>query len=245
MSDIMAEVTRSIFFERESDVKHPTFDREIALYILIAEGKLEQVKALWGNAPKADAKERGVLSDDPRRNMMYHMVSMTAVITRICIAKGMPQDVAYKISDAFIRKADKAGTVEDIRAVQWEMVVEFTECAANTTLININSKQVRDCVDYIRKNAHDNITVSELAESVGLNETYLSKLFKKEMGCTVSEYIRDEKIEEACYLLTFSNKTSIEIATDLSFSSHSYFISVFKKVKGVTPKEYRNQNKIL
>ena len=44
MSDIMAEVTRSIFFERESDVKHPTFDREIALYILIAEGKLEQVK---------------------------------------------------------------------------------------------------------------------------------------------------------------------------------------------------------
>ena len=95
-------------------------------------------------------------------------------------------------------------------------------------------------MNYIPAHIHENITVSELAEVVGLNETYLSKLFKKEMKCTVSEYIRNEKIEEACWLLSYTDKSSIEIATDLSFSSHSYFISVFKKVKGVTPKEYRN-----
>ena len=115
--------------------------------------------------------------------------------------------------------------------------------------IRVNSYIMELGVDALEdkglERAHENITVSELAESVGLNETYLSKLFKKEMGCTVSEYIRDEKIEEACYLLSFTNKTSIEIATDLSFSSHSYFISVFKKVKGVTPKEYRNQHKAI
>lgn len=81
----------------------------------------------------------------------------------------------------------------------------------------------------------------ELAEHVNLNETYLSKLFKKEMGRTVSEFIRDKKIEEACWLLRFTDKSSIEIATDLSFSSHSYFISVFKKVMTITPKEYRNR----
>ena len=104
------------------------------------------------------------------------------------------------------------------------------------------SKQIVQCIDYIRENIHKSITVSELAENVGLNETYLSKLFKKEVGCSVSEYIRNEKIEEACWLLRYTNKTSIEIATDLSFSSHSYFISVFKKVTGTTPKEYRNNS---
>jgi AraC-like DNA-binding protein len=108
------------------------------------------------------------------------------------------------------------------------------------TFQNANSKQIKECVNYIRSHIHDNVTVSELAEVVGLNETYLSKLFKKEMRCTVSEYIRNEKIEEACWLLSYTDKSSIEIATDLSFSSHSYFISVFKKVKKVTPKEYRN-----
>ena len=52
--------------------------------------------------------------------------------------------------------------------------------------------------------------------------------------------MRNKKIEEACWLLKYTDKSSIEIATDLSFSSHSYFISVFKKVTGKTPKEYRN-----
>ncbi len=245
MSDIMAEVTRNVFFERENDIKHPSYDKEMSFYTLIADGKLDEVRKSWNTAPKSDAEERGILSDDQLRNMMYHMVSMTAIITRVCIARGMPQDIAYKISDAYIRKADRASSVEEIRSIQWDMVQSFTEYADRTKRLNVKSKQVRDCVNYINKNAHENITVSELAESVGLNETYLSKLFKKEMGCTVSEYIRDEKIEEACYLLSFTNKTSIEIATDLSFSSHSYFISVFKKVKGVTPKEYRNQHKAI
>jgi AraC-like DNA-binding protein len=127
--------------------------------------------------------------------------------------------------------------------VQWDMVQNFTQYSIESKQSQINSKQIRQCINYIREHAHDSITVSEIAESVGLNETYLSKLFKKVMGCTVSEYIRNEKIAEACYLLTYTDKTSIEIATDLSFSSHSYFISVFKKVKGITPKEYRNQNR--
>ena len=106
----------------------------------------------------------------------------------------------------------------------------------------VKSKQVIKCIDYINENLHNTITVSELADYVGLNETYLSKVFKRETGVTVSEYVRDKKIEEACWLLKFTDKSSIEIATDLSFSSHSYFISVFKKVMNVTPKEYRNQS---
>jgi YesN/AraC family two-component response regulator len=93
---------------------------------------------------------------------------------------------------------------------------------------------------YIDENYHENIDRNDVAAVAFVTPNYLSKLFKKEMKCTVSEYIRNEKVEEACWLLSYTDKSSIEIATDLSFSSHSYFISVFKKVKKVTPKEYRN-----
>ena len=242
MSDVLAEVTKLMFSERANEVKHPTFEREISLHLLISEGKLEQVKEHMAKAPKSDAKERGILSDNPLRNAKYHMVAMTALVSRICILKGMPQDISYKISDAYIKKADESTDIDDVHNIQWEMVKNYTEYMNSLTYSSATSKQIRDSVDYIRQNIHDNITVAELAEKVDLNETYLSKLFKKEMGCTVSEYIRNEKIEEACYLLRYTDKTSIEIASDLSFSSHSYFISVFKKVKGVTPKEYRNYN---
>lgn len=240
MSDIRKEVTESLFSERENETKHPTYEKEIAFYTLICQGKLDKVRESWNREPKADASQRGVLSDDPVRNAMYHMVSMTSLVSRLCIARGMPQDVSYKLSDAFVKKADARNTVEGIHEVQWEMVMNYTLAMSNYATIQVSSKQIRECINYIRKNIHNNITIGELAEHVELNETYLSKLFKKEMGCTVSEFIRNEKIEEACWLLRYTDKTSIEIATDLSFSSHSYFISVFKKVKGITPKEYRN-----
>lgn len=242
MSDIKRELTINLFEERESDQKHPTYDSEMALYNLIAEGKLEDVKAMVATAPHADDPSRGILSDNPLRNAIYHLVAMTTIVTRVCISKGLPQDVAYKLSDAFIKKADKQSRIEDVRAVQWEMIQSFTEYMASQTVKIAHSKQIMQSIDYIRQNIHGTITVAELADVVMLNETYLSKLFKKEMGCTVSEYIRNEKIKEACYLLVYTDKTSIEIATDLSFSSHSYFISVFKKVTGLTPKEYRNKN---
>ncbi len=240
MPDIRKDITEILFSERESEIKHPTYADEMAFYNLIADGKMEEVKIVWDSGPKANAAERGVLSDNPLRNALYHFVSMTAIITRVCIRRGMPEDVGYKLSDAYIKKADSAASVEEVISIQWDMVAHYTKYMNENTFQNANSKQIKECVNYIRSHIHDNVTVSELAEVVGLNETYLSKLFKKEMRCTVSEYIRNEKIEEACWLLSYTDKSSIEIATDLSFSSHSYFISVFKKVKRVTPKEYRN-----
>ena len=172
---------------------------------------------------------------------MYHFVAMTAIVTRVCISKGMPQDVAYKLSDAYIMKADSQLESGDIHDIQIEMIKTFADFMKDRKEINAKSKQIKLCIDYIRENIHSSITVSELADRLDLNETYLSKLFKKEMGITVSEYIRDEKVEEACWLLRYTDKTSIEIANDLSFSSHSYFISVFKKATTMTPKEYRNE----
>ena len=242
MSDIKRELTLNMFEERESDQKHPTYDSEMALYTLVGEGKIEEVRKLISKGPHSDDPSRGILSDNPLRNSIYHFIVMTALITRVCISKGLPQDLAYKLSDAFIKKADKQSRIEDVRAVQIEMIESFAEYMSSQSVKSAHSKQIMQCIDYIRQNIHGTITVAELADVVMLNETYLSKLFKKEMGCTVSEYIRNEKISEACYLLVYTDKTSIEIATDLSFSSHSYFISVFKKVTGLTPKEYRNKN---
>ncbi|MCR5215088.1 MAG: AraC family transcriptional regulator [Eubacterium sp.] len=240
MKNIQEEVTQNLFTERESEVKHPSYNSEMAFYNLIADGKMDAVRDSLARNPKSDSVERGILSNNPTRNAMYHMVSMVALVTRVCIRRGMPQDIAYKLSDAYIQKADICSSAEEIRAVQLEAIEEYTKYMAFNQHESPKSKQIRLCIDYIRSNTHRNVTVAELAELADLNETYLSKLFKKEMGCTVSEFIRNEKIEEACWLLSFSDKSSIEIATVLAFSSHSYFISVFKKVKGVTPKEYRN-----
>jgi AraC-type DNA-binding domain-containing proteins len=244
LNKIIDSIIQGVFDEREGspEGRHPTYDSEMAFYNLVAEGKVENIDKRWSNQTRPDDKVRGVLSTNPLRNSMYHFVSMVTMITRVCINHGLDQDVAYKLSDYFIQKADKMGSPDEVISVQSEMVMTFNDIMRDRAKFKVKSKQVIKCIDYINENLHNTITVSELADYVGLNETYLSKVFKRETGVTVSEYVRDKKIEEACWLLKFTDKSSIEIATDLSFSSHSYFISVFKKVMNVTPKEYRNQS---
>ena len=244
MKKYVDNIIQEVIEERESlpEEKHPSFDGEMSFYNLVAEGKLVNLKERWKGQPKPNDKVRGVLSENPVRNAMYHFVSMTTLITRVCINHGMDQEFAYKLSDSFIMKADKMGSADEILEVQHDMVMAFNDIMRDRIKMNVKSKQVIKCIDYINSNLHNNITVTELGDYVNLNETYLSKIFKKETGVTVSEYVRNKKIEEACWLLQFTDKSSIDIATELAFSSHSYFISVFKKVKGVTPKEYRNSS---
>ena len=79
-----------------------------------------------------------------------------------------------------------------------------------------------------------------LAEHVGLTPSYLSALFKKKTGLSVSDYIMKKKIETAENMLRYTESSYSEIAATLSFSSQSHFIKAMKAQTGMTPRQYRN-----
>ena len=105
---------------------------------------------------------------------------------------------------------------------------------------NTNSKHINACKEYIYAHIKERITIKDLADALGVSASYLSRLFKKETGVSVSAYIRNRKIDMAKNLLRFSNDSMIEIANRLSFSSQSHFIQQFREVVGMTPKKYRD-----
>ncbi|MGL5479384.1 MAG: helix-turn-helix domain-containing protein, partial [Clostridium sp.] len=74
-----------------------------------------------------------------------------------------------------------------------------------------------------------------------LSPSYFSRLFKKETGKTVISYINEEKIEKAKELLKNTYLPIINISLDLGFDDCGYFIRVFKKATGVTPKVFREE----
>ena len=96
-------------------------------------------------------------------------------------------------------------------------------------------------MDYIYNHLHETIHVDTLAELVGLNRSYLSTLFKKETGTSISEYILSKRMEAAQNMLRFSDYTYAEISAILAFSSQSHFNRVFRAQTGYTPKEFRNR----
>ena len=86
------------------------------------------------------------------------------------------------------------------------------------------------------------ISVRELANMVKLNESYLSVLFKREVGINITEYIIIKRMETAENMLKYSDFSLSEISNILHFSSYSHFARTFRKYYNISPKQYRSKH---
>lgn len=102
-----------------------------------------------------------------------------------------------------------------------------------------HSPLVRFCLDYIDFHYMEEIGMSALAEKCSVSGSYLSALFSKELGMTLTGYILQARINRALVLLNTSTSSIQEIAASCGFSDPNYFTRVFKKTKGISPRQYR------
>ena len=97
-------------------------------------------------------------------------------------------------------------------------------------------------MNFIYENLHDKITAKKLAEVSGLSESYILRLFHKETGKTVQEYVLAKKIETSKNMLRYTKCSLSDIALTLGFPSQSYWTQTFRKLEGTTPAKYRKFN---
>lgn len=110
--------------------------------------------------------------------------------------------------------------------------------------IESNSAAVLEVIKYIRGNYSDKeIRVNLLADHVHLTPTYLSTLFRKETGKTISEYMTEVRIEKSAELLMEPQVKLYEIADKSGYNDVNYFTKAFKKIKGITPSQFRRKYK--
>lgn len=230
------------FVERENDILRAPYNPELEFYSVIKSGNITRLKELLEDQPLILKPGLGILSEKPLQNIKYHFVITTALVARYCIEGGMELAKAYSISDFYIQKADKCTKPEEVSALHPIMCEDYAKRMKNLRKKKVCDLHVARCIDYIYDHLHTRITVDTLANHVGLNPSYLSRLFKKETGNSISDYIQDKKIETAQNMLVYSNYTSAEIASTLAYPSQSYFTEIFHKKTGVTPNKYRTQN---
>lgn len=95
-------------------------------------------------------------------------------------------------------------------------------------------------LDHIRRHYTAEVSNDELAEQVKMNRNAFIRFFRQHTGRTPQQYLREQRIREACLLLRFSGKTIDEIAVMTGFADRFYFSRVFKKIRGLNPAEFRN-----
>ena len=104
-----------------------------------------------------------------------------------------------------------------------------------------DDSKMKAVLSWIEENYHETVTLSQLAEIAGMNPGYFCEFFKKYTRRSPIDYLNMYRIDSACRLFCISGCSVTEAAFSCGFNDLSYFVKTFKKYKGVTPKEYRNE----
>jgi two-component system, response regulator YesN len=100
---------------------------------------------------------------------------------------------------------------------------------------------IRDILDYIQENyKNEGISVKNIAQLYQLSPNYVSRLFSREMGISLTEYINHIRIEHAKELLKRNDLLVYEVSGMVGYSNEFYFMKVFKRLIGKTPNAFRN-----
>lgn len=130
--------------------------------------------------------------------------------------------------------------VQELGAVENTPVVREEDSIHQT----FSDEVVKKIIAELNRDCTQKISLSQLSETYHISETYLSHVFKKFTGKTLTNYLAQIRIEKASQLIAMNknNKDKLyTIAQRVGYDDYQYFVRVFKKIMGVSPREFEEQ----
>lgn len=219
---------------------HPSFNLEQQLMHCIM--KCDEVGAR-DVLNKINQLDRAKLAEDPVRSYKNSMICSCTLFTRAVIRGGVLPEDAFNLSDVYIQQIEKITAINDLFHLEYEMVSSFIDRLKMESRLTYNSV-VNKAITLIHQEILHDLTLEKIAEHVAVHPSYLSKVFKKSVGITISEFISRKRIEESKYFLLHSTSSLSDISHLFGFCNQSYYTSLFRKYTGITPKQFRDQQSL-
>lgn len=143
-----------------------------------------------------------------------------------------------RMSSDFSVKIEKAVNESQLEALALQMLRKYCTMVKNYSTKNL-SALVEKCVHQIHFHYTEPLSLEILAQANSVSTSYLSALFHKETGSTITAFINETRINRSILLLNTTNLSINEIASQCGFSDANYYTRTFKKIKGITPMMYR------
>ncbi len=224
----------------ENSHLHNSYYFEQELYQCIKEGNPIKLENFLSNINFQPSE--GKLANTPLRHTKnLFIMTATKVGMLGAIPGGLDIEKTYQLIDLYIQECERLQTISDVKSLQYSMIQDFCRHTSSTHIPSGISSEVYECMNYIRSHTNEPLSIDDVSKFIHRSSSYTMKHFKEELGINMGAYIMRCKLEEAKSLLTYSNKSLIEISNYLCFSSQSYFQNVFKKKYGITPLQYRKK----
>lgn len=147
------------------------------------------------------------------------------------------------IRDPIYLKLDMNAVKSEFSMVQWMswLMNKVFDLTQEERKEKTEKKITDQVIDYIREHYTEDINRNTLSERFHFSPEYIGKMFRKDTGTSLNDYINSLRVEKAKHLLENTNTKVIDIALEVGFDTLPYFSSVFKKYTGVSPAEFRKK----
>lgn len=201
----------------------------------ISQGLTHKVEMLVGSFSVSQYEKRAV---DPIRNMQNYCIIMNTLLRKAVENGSVHPFYIDRLSSDFGRKIEQITSIDSAKKLQRDMIHKYCLLVKNHSMqgYSLLVQKVITCIDT---DLTADLTLNTIASNMNVNASYLSTLFKRETGNTLTEYVNEKRIQHGILLL---HSTSLQIQTIASYCGIpdvNYFTKLFKKKVGKTPKEYR------
>ncbi|MEE0776773.1 MAG: PocR ligand-binding domain-containing protein [Bacillota bacterium] len=168
------------------------------------------------------------------------IIELLVMISRAAVDGGMDSKEIRSLNSRFYEELYAKGTTEEICYWTKNVVGIFSE-EVKKSKGSDNLQAVYAAGEYIQEHFREKMSINSIAEVVHLSPSYLSHIFSQTFGYTITDYITYIRLENAKSILGKSGTSISEAALDSGFEDISYFSRVFKKVEGISPREYKKR----
>ena len=213
------------------------YESENLLMEAVSRGKLHQVTAVASTVFNNGAKPR---LNDSLRDRKNDLVILKTLLRKAAEYGGVHPMHLHRLSSHYAGLIENARTIRQSITLQERMIRDYCQLVKRHSLSKY-SHYVGKTITLVQYDLTADLRLNTIARKLNVNSSYLSTLFRREYGCTLTEYVNRERIDRGIYLLRRTEKSIQEIAAECGIQDVNYFIKLFKKQTGLTPSRYRAQ----
>lgn len=223
----------------DEDIYRHTYQEERQVLEAVKVGDVEEAVRL---SKEMDANI-GRLGGSELEHWRNLSIVSSTLCARAAIEGGVMPSIAYRLSGFYINKCTSCKDITQILIYRNHAIGELAKRVREQQEKRHTSSYTEQCKDYVYGHYREKIYLDNIADKLGISSGYLSRLFKKETGISLQNFINDVRVEKAANLLIYSEETLTGIAEYVNFPTQSYFGKIFKQKMQMTPKQYRELHK--
>ncbi len=240
IQDVSEKDNKTELYEKNYSEIYRRYDQEKQFLSMIRNGDTKNIMSAFEKLSSPQA-----LSEFSKESLNYYasgygLAILKALSRKAAEESGLSVITIDEITQKYTQLSSASKNADLQTRYQIEMIVELTKAVHNHKLsLDKYSPPIQRVLEYMNLHLGDHISNEDLSANANMSISHLAKVFKKETGVTMTEYIALFRCKKAAGLLKKTNLPIQEISSYVGYSDNNYFVKVFKKNYDMTPTEFR------